>query len=209
MTAALITFHIPPADPLFKGLDSIIHHILIQTDKSMQIIPYTRPVDALKARIYLKQKQYLKARKWANEQGLSVDDELIYLHEFEHITLARVLLAEYQENHDEIAFLKALDLLERLLKAAKDGKRLRSILEILVTQVIAYLVKRDLSKAHASLEHALALAQPEGFFRIFIDEGESLQALLMDFRRSMEKQSSGKNHELSNYVDKLDRKSVV
>jgi LuxR family transcriptional regulator, maltose regulon positive regulatory protein len=33
------------------------------------LIPYTRPVDALKARIYLKQKQLLKARKWANEQG--------------------------------------------------------------------------------------------------------------------------------------------
>jgi LuxR family transcriptional regulator, maltose regulon positive regulatory protein len=173
-------------------------HFYIKT-----LMPHTRPVDALKARIYLKQKQLLKARKWANEQELSVDDELIYLHEFEHITLARVLLAEYQENRDESAFLKALDLLERLLKAAKDGKRLRSTLEILVTQVLAYQVKGDLPKAHASLEHALALAQPEGFFRIFIDEGETLRALLMDFRGSIEKQSRGNNHELSNYVDKL------
>ena len=138
-----------------------------------------------------------------NEQGLSVDDELIYLHEFEHISLVRVLLAEYQESCDESAFLKALDLLERLLKAAEDGQRLRSILEVFVTQVIAYQVKGDRSKAHASLEHALALAQPEGFFRIFIDEGEPLRALLMDFRGSIEKQSRGKNHELSNYVDKL------
>jgi LuxR family maltose regulon positive regulatory protein len=167
------------------------------------LIPHTRPVDALKVRIYLKQKQLFKARKWAKERGLSVDDELIYLHEFEHITLARVLLADYQESRDESAFLKALDLLERLLKAAEGSRRLRSILEILVTQVLAYQVKGDLSKAHASLEHALALAQPEGFFRIFIDEGEPIRALLMDFRGSIEKQSRGKNHELSNYVDKL------
>jgi LuxR family maltose regulon positive regulatory protein len=167
------------------------------------LIPHTRPVDALKARIYLKQKQLLNARRWAKEQGLSADDELIYLHEFEHITLARVLLAEYQESRDESAFLKALDLLERLSKAAEDRKRLRSILEVLVTQVIAYQVKGDLSKAHASLEHALALAQPEGFFRIFIDEGEPLRAMLMGFRGSIEKQSRGKNHELSNFVDKL------
>ncbi len=173
-------------------------HFYIKT-----LMPHTRPVDALKARIYLKQKQLLKARKWANEQKLSVDDEIIYLHEFEHITLARVLIAEYQENRDESAFLKALDLLERLLKVAKDGKRLRSILEILVTQVLAYQVKGDLSKAHASLELALALAQPEGFFRIFIDEGEPLRALLMDFRGSIEKQSRGNHPELSNYVDKL------
>ncbi|MBI5296858.1 MAG: helix-turn-helix transcriptional regulator [Chloroflexi bacterium] len=173
-------------------------HFYIKT-----LMPHTRPVDALKARIYLKQKQLLKARKWANEQGLSVDDELVYFQEFEHITLARVLLAEYQENRDESAFLKALDLLERLLKAAEDRKRLRSILEVLVAQVLAYQVKGDLSKAHASLEHALALAQPEGFFRIFIDEGESLRALLMDFRRSIDKRSRVNNHELSNYVDKL------
>ena len=137
------------------------------------------------------------------EQGLSADDELIYLHEFEYITLARVLLAEYQESRDESAFLKALELLERLLKAAEDRQRLRSILEVLVTQVIAYQVKGDLSKAHASLEHALALAQPEGFFRIFVDEGEPLRATLMGFRGSMEKQSRGKNHELWNFVNKL------
>ncbi|MBL8076763.1 MAG: hypothetical protein JNM55_02285 [Anaerolineales bacterium] len=167
------------------------------------LIPHTRPVDSLKARIYLKQKHLFKARKWAKEQGPSVDDELIYLHEFEHITLTRVLLAEYQENHDENTFLKAVDLLERLLKAAEDSQRLRSILEILVTQVIAYQVKGNLSKAHVSLERALVLAKPEGFFRIFIDEGEPLRALLMDLRGSIEKQLRDNNHELSNYVDKL------
>ena len=65
------------------------------------LIPYTRPIDAIKARIYLKQGRLSKAEEWVNEQGLSVDDELSYLREFEHITLARVLLAEYQSNRDE------------------------------------------------------------------------------------------------------------
>jgi LuxR family maltose regulon positive regulatory protein len=165
------------------------------------LMPHTRPLEAIKARIYLKQGRLSKVEEWVNKQGLSVDDELFYFREFEHITLARVLLAEYRNNQDE--YLKALKLLERLLKAAEDGKRLGSVLQILVAQVLAYQVKGDLSKAHASLEHALALAQPEGFFRIFIDEGEPLRALLMDFRGSIEKQSRGNNHELSNYVDKL------
>jgi LuxR family maltose regulon positive regulatory protein len=167
------------------------------------LMPHARPVDAIKARIYLKQGRLFKAEEWVNKQGLSVDDELIYLREFEHIVLARVQLAKYQKDRDEHVILKALDLLERLLKAAEDRKRLRSILEVLVAQVLAYQVKGDLSKAHASLDHALALAQPEGFFRIFIDEGEPLRMLLMDFRRSIEKESRGNNHELSNYVDKL------
>ena len=43
------------------------------------LIPYTRPIEALKARIYLKQERLSKAREWAREQGLSVDDELSYL----------------------------------------------------------------------------------------------------------------------------------
>ncbi len=167
------------------------------------LMPHTRPVDAIKAKIYLKQGRLSKAEEWVSKHGLSMDDELIYLREFEHIVLARVQLAKYQKDRDEHVILKALDLLERLLKAAEDRKRLRSILEVLVAQVLAYQVKGYLSKAHASLEHALALAQPEGFFRIFIDEGEPLRALLMDFRRSIEKQSRGNNHELSNYVDKL------
>jgi LuxR family maltose regulon positive regulatory protein len=166
-------------------------------------MPHTRPVDAIKAKIYLKQGRLFKAEEWVNKQGLSVDDELIYLREFEHIVLARVLLAKYQKDRDEHVILKALDLLERFLKAAEDGKRLGSVLQILITQVLAYQVKGDTSKAYAALERTLTLAQPEGYFRIFVDEGEPLRSLLLGFRGAIEKQSRGNNHELSNYVDKL------
>jgi len=185
-------------------LDAAIE--LLDEAKSFYIktlMPHTRPLEAIKASIYLKQGRLSKLNEWVNKQGLSVNDELLYFREFEHITLARVLLAEYRNNQDEDVILKALKLLERLLKAAEDGKRLGSVLQVLITLVLAYQVKGDLPKAHASLERALVLAQPEGFYRIFIDEGESLRALLMDFRRSIEKQSRGNTHELSNYVDKL------
>jgi LuxR family maltose regulon positive regulatory protein len=77
------------------------------------------------------------------------------------------------------------------------------VLQILVTQVLVYQLQGDTSKAYAVLERALTLAQPEGYFRIFVDEGEPLRSLLSGFRGSIEKQSRGKNHELSNYVDKL------
>jgi LuxR family transcriptional regulator, maltose regulon positive regulatory protein len=72
-----------------------------------------------------------------------------------------------------------------------------------MSQVLAYQVKGDTSKAYAALERTLMLAQPEGYFRIFVDEGEPLRSLLLGFRGSIEKQSSGNNHELSGYVDKL------
>jgi LuxR family maltose regulon positive regulatory protein len=166
------------------------------------LIPHTRPIDAIKVRIYLKQGRLSKAEKWVNEQGLSVDDELIYVREFEHIILARVLLAEYQNNRDEHLILKALRLLERLLKAAEEGKRISSMVRILMIQARVYHMLDSSSRAFEALERALTLAQPEGYFRIFVDEGKPLRALLLDFRRSIEKQPRH-THDLSEYVDKL------
>jgi LuxR family transcriptional regulator, maltose regulon positive regulatory protein len=166
------------------------------------LIPHTRPIDAIKARIHLKQGRLSEAQKWVNEQGLSVDDELFYVHEFEYIILARVLLVEYQDNRVEHLLLKALRLLERLLKAAEDAKRISSMIRILMIQARLYHVQGSSSRAFGSLERALTLAQPEGYFRIFVDEGKPLRALLLDFRRSMEKQLP-RNHELSEYVEKL------
>jgi LuxR family transcriptional regulator, maltose regulon positive regulatory protein len=167
------------------------------------LTPHTRPLDAIKARIYLKQGRLSKAKEWVDKQGLSVDDELIYVGEFEHIVLSRVLLAEYQDNRDEQIILRSLHLLDRLLKPAEDKKRLGSMLQILVTQVLAYKAKGDASNARASLERALTLAHPEGYFRIFVDEGESLRSMLLDLRRTIEKQSRGTNQELLMYADRL------
>ncbi len=167
------------------------------------LIPYTRPIDAIKARIYLKQGRLSKAKEWRNEHSLSVDDELSYLREFEYITLAQVLVAEYQSNREERVILEALSLLDRLLKAAEDGKRMGSVLEILVTQMVAYQAQGSTSRAFASLERALTLAQPEGYVRIFVDEGDLMRSLLLDYRKSSEKQPRGNDHELTEYADKL------
>jgi LuxR family maltose regulon positive regulatory protein len=132
-----------------------------------------------------------------------VDDELSYLREYEHITLARVLLMEYQRNRDEQVILEALRLLERLLKAAEAVNRMGSVLEILITQARIYQAQGSTSKALESLERALTLAQPEGYVRIFVEEGDLMRSLLLDFRKSSDKLPRGNDHELTSYVDKL------
>ena len=60
--------------------------------------PNVRPVAALKTRVWVAQGRLGEALDWAREQGLSVEDDLSYLREFEHITLARVLLARYKRD---------------------------------------------------------------------------------------------------------------
>jgi ATP/maltotriose-dependent transcriptional regulator MalT len=113
----------------------------------------------------------IKAMSWVREQGLSPQDDLSYVREFEHITLARVLLA----NH---AGVEAMDLLGRLLKAAEDGGRGGSVIEILMLQALAQQAHDDISAALVAWERALGLAEPEGYIRIFVDEGPPMAALL-------------------------------
>ncbi len=143
-------------------------------------VPDARPVEALKARIYIRQGRLNKALDWVHERGLSVDDDLSYLREFEHMTIARVLIATYQQDHADHAFLEALGLLERLLQAAEASRRMGSVIEILVLHSLAYEAQGNISLALVSLERALTLAGPEGYFRLFLDEGPPMARLLYE-----------------------------
>ena len=142
--------------------------------------PNVRPVATRKTRVWVAQGRLGEALGWAREQGLSVENELSYLREFDHITLARVLLARYQSDRADGSISGVVGLLERLLKAAEEGGRKGSVIEILVLQAIAYHAQGDLPAALMPLQHALALAEPEGYVRMFLDEGSSMMQLLRE-----------------------------
>ena len=101
-------------------------------------LPDFCPISAMKARIWVAQGRLTKALEWVREQGLSVDDAPSYLREFEHITLARVLIARYQSDQRTGSIHEAIGLLERLLQAAEEGRRMGSVIEILVLQALAH-----------------------------------------------------------------------
>jgi LuxR family maltose regulon positive regulatory protein len=139
------------------------------------------------------------------EQGLSVENELSYLREFDHITLARVLLARFKSDRTDHSISGVLGLLGRLLKAAEEGGRVGSVIEISVLQAIAYHAQGDLSAALLPLQHALALAEPEGYVRMFLDEGSSMRQLLAAVRRLPEASAREimPQQGLPTYTDKL------
>lgn len=167
------------------------------------LIPNTQPVDAIRARIHLKQGRLPKAEEWVRERGLSAKDDLGYLREFDHITLARVLIAEYQSNREERIILEGLHLLERLLTEAEKQNRMGSVLQILMVTALAHHAAGSTPQAFASLERSLRLAQPEGYFRTFVDEGEPMRALLSAFQTWIEKQPRSQYQELLGYAGKL------
>ncbi|HZW01639.1 MAG TPA: LuxR C-terminal-related transcriptional regulator, partial [Candidatus Deferrimicrobium sp.] len=143
--------------------------------------PNVRPVPALRARVLVAQGALGEALGWAREQGLSVDDDLSYPREFDHVTLARVLLAQAAEDHADRAerpLHEATQLLERLVKAAEEGGRTGSVIEILVLQALAHQRLGDIPAALVSLQRALPLAEPQGYVRVFVDEGLPMASLL-------------------------------
>jgi LuxR family maltose regulon positive regulatory protein len=166
-------------------------------------LPDVHPVAALKARVYLRQGRLSEALGWARGRGLSVDDNLRYLGEFEHITLARVLIAQYKNDQLAGSIHEVIALLERLLQAAQAGQRMGSVIEILVVQTLALQAQGNIPQALAAMERALALAEPEGYVRIFVDEGEAMRLLIADFRFSIEKQNPHGTHPLLGYLDHL------
>ena len=140
--------------------------------------PNVRPVSALKARVRVAAGELAEALGWVRERRLSADDDLSYLHEYEHITLARVLLAKHATDRAQGGLHDPARLLERLLEAAEAGARTGSVIEILVVQALVHQAGRDIPAALAALERALTLAEPEGYVRLFIDEGPAMASLL-------------------------------
>jgi LuxR family maltose regulon positive regulatory protein len=138
--------------------------------------PPVRPVAATKARAQLASGERDAPRRWASALGLTVDDDLSYLREYEHLTLARVLLASADPQSSPVE--GATRLLERLLVAAEDGQRTATTIEVLVVLALAHQTRGDHAAAAAALERSLTLAQPQGFVRLFVDEMPALAALL-------------------------------
>ena len=132
-----------------------------------------------------------EAHSWVRERGLSATDDLSYLREFEHITLSRVLLARHTEEHSEGSMHDATRLLERLLSAAEEGGRTGSVIEILVLQALAHQTQGDLPAALAPLKRAVTLAEPEGYVRVFVDEGPPMAALLRAAAREAHGEQKG------------------
>lgn len=133
--------------------------------------PGVRPPAAVRARMWIVHGALTEAAGWARDEGLAADDEITYVREYEFGTLARLLVAQ-----ERVA--DARQLLDRLLSAADEGGRTGSVIDILVAQAIASTAAGDAMDAMTALERALSLATPEGYVRVFLDEGPPMVSLL-------------------------------
>ena len=129
------------------------------------------PVPAQRARLLLAQGDAATAARWIEDNGLAAGDEPHYPSEPGHLVLARVLLAQHRAG-------EAAELLERLRAAAVSQSRAGSLIEIDALRALALAVVGDEDAAVDALAGALTLAGPQGYIRIFADEGQAMAALL-------------------------------
>jgi LuxR family maltose regulon positive regulatory protein len=142
---------------------------------------------AVRAHIQLAQGDLAAATRWAEASGLSSDDTMLeFLREREYLTLVRVRIAQARGDPAGPYLGAALHLLDLIQHDAEPKERLSSVLETLILRALAHQAHRDLRGALGALAQALTLAAPEGYVRLFADEGAPLATLLTDLIKTVE-----------------------
>ncbi|HTI13022.1 MAG TPA: LuxR C-terminal-related transcriptional regulator [Dictyobacter sp.] len=129
-------------------------------------------MNALRIRFLLKRNDLLQAQHWLTQHNAHTDGSM-YEHEVYAISQARVLLAQDQ-------VLEAIDVLTALLEQVQEQERVESEVRIQIVLTLAYHVQGNTQRTLQALERALLLAEPGGYMRIFVDEGDIMAALLTE-----------------------------
>jgi LuxR family transcriptional regulator, maltose regulon positive regulatory protein len=129
------------------------------------------PFPAQRARLLLAQGEVAAAARWTHETGLHADDEPSYPREPGYLVLARVLLAQQLP-------AEALGLLDRLHAAAVAQGRVGSVIEAGALRALALAACGQDADAVNALAEVVTLACPQGYVRVFADEGPPMAALL-------------------------------
>jgi LuxR family maltose regulon positive regulatory protein len=140
---------------------------------SPAVVGLLNPLPAVRARLALAHGETAEAARWVQQRGLGADDEPSYPLEREYLVLVRVLLAQQAPQ-------RTLRLLERLHNLAAAQGRTGSVIEVRTLQALARSASGDQAAALAALAEALTLGAPEGYLRVFLDEGPPMAALLRE-----------------------------
>ena len=144
--------------------------------RQSRTLPATPSVDAALAWLALIQGDVVAAGAWLQRSGLRVNQDLDPIREREYLTGVRVLLRLGRLE-------EAGQWLAKLLPLAEGQGRIGSMIEIFLLQAEARQAAGAGAEAVARLAHALALAEPEGYIRLFVDEGAAIAQLLGQMRR--------------------------
>jgi LuxR family maltose regulon positive regulatory protein len=159
-----------------NGALQVLRDFEVQTHDAWNTPWHRAQLAACRARLWLAQGQRALASQWAQDYAARLEADAPELrplvkYGFAHTTLARVRLAEGRPE-------EAVQLLTRLLTVAEAGGWVGDVIEFLALQALAQQMQGASTQALTTLGRALALAEPQGYVRIFVDEGTPMAALL-------------------------------
>ncbi|HEX6386103.1 MAG TPA: LuxR C-terminal-related transcriptional regulator [Anaerolineae bacterium] len=136
-----------------------------------------------KVRLWLGQGNLNAATRWAESCHWRPEDtELGYL---QAVTLIRLRLAQNRRQAQGRFLQEAVEIIDRLLAAAEAKAWRGQVIELSLLRALLCQDQGDTVGMRLSLEHALVLAEPEGYVRVFVDEGDPTRLLLTDLHSTI------------------------
>lgn len=143
-----------------------------------------------RVRLWLMQGDFAAVEAWFLRAGLPVDDNIGYGNEQEMIAWAHTLTTRGRATHNAADLQQAARLLTRLENALRNSERKGHWLEVLLLQALTLAAQAQPQAAMTPLTAALHLAEPEGYLRIFVDEGAAMQQLLATWQQQAADQAN-------------------
>jgi LuxR family transcriptional regulator, maltose regulon positive regulatory protein len=202
-----LSFEINYIQTLFEGAKGNLESALdlARTGRAnaeqMGLKGYIAVFTALEADLLLRLKDFPAFKKWIASAGSTFArcDDLLNM--YGSIVYARFLI-EHQEHLNDAA-----GLIVRMEEAARQSDYVRPLLALLSLKALMYRWQGDSEQAQASLEEALRLAMPQRYRRVFIDEGEPMLVLLLDYQSIVKQRVGMMDHsetiEALAYLDRL------
>jgi LuxR family maltose regulon positive regulatory protein len=128
----------------------------------------------------LRQNDLESANRWYKKEIEILPDasHTEYEYYFAYATSIRLWIAQALQDQDFDKLQRAENLAEYLLAAAQEHGRGKDVIELLTLKALVCYLRGDHDLALDSIDRALALAKPEGFIRVFVEEGPPMADLL-------------------------------
>ncbi len=147
------------------------YHYIASLEITPALLPFFSTVQDDCVALSLARGEQKEPEKWMAERSLSLDSKPQPEKEYEYIQLVRMLKGCGRLD-------QAIKLIAALLIAAEQGHRRQIVIELLILQALVRQTQGQTKRAVDSLQRSLGYAEPEGYLRLFLDEGAPMLALL-------------------------------
>jgi len=133
-----------------------------------------KEIELFQMRYFLKCGKLKIVTNWAEKHGFSLSDEISPAMIDEYDLFARILAMQGKET-------EAIHLNDRSLALAEKGSKRRNVIRCIMLKSLLLTKQNQMLECFQTLEDALSMAIPNGYFRIFLDEGAPLEQLLRQY----------------------------